>query len=89
MVWSRDSSSIYVASSQSEIAQLFAVDIKTGKAKKIADPEKNVEFRMNTNYSLSASLSADGKSFFTSVRVDKSDLWLLEGFPRPGRRRQP
>ena len=89
MVWSRDSSAIYVASSQSEIAQLFAVDFKTGKAKKIAELGKGVEFRSNTNYSLSASLSADGKSFFTSVRSYKSDLWLLEGFLRPGRRRQP
>ena len=89
MVWSRDSSAIRVASSQSEMAQLFGVDVKTGKATKLADLGKNIEFRHGINFSLSASLSADGKSFLTSVRVYKSDLWILEGFPQPGRKRRP
>ena len=85
MVWSRDSSTIYMASSQSETAQLFAVDVKTGRATKIADLGKDVSFGLGINYCLSASLSPDGKSFLTTARTEKADLWILEGFPRPGR----
>jgi Tol biopolymer transport system component len=88
MVWSRDSSVIYMASSQSEMAQLFAVEVNTGKATKLADLGNDIEFSNNVGYSMLGSLSPDGKGFFTSDRVRTSDLWILEGFPQPQRRRQ-
>jgi Tol biopolymer transport system component len=88
MVWSRDSSVIYMASSQSQMAQLFAVEVNTGKATKLADLGNDIEFSNDVGYSMSGSLSPDGKGFFTSDRVRKSDLWILEGFPQPQRRRR-
>jgi Tol biopolymer transport system component len=87
MVWSQDSSTIYVASSQSETAELYAVDVKTGKARKIADLGRDLELRVGISFCLTATLAADGKSFLTSAWINRSDLWILEGFPQPGRRR--
>jgi Tol biopolymer transport system component len=82
MVWSRDSSAIYVLSSQSETAQLFSVDIKTGKASKISDLGKDIIFRSRINNCLSGSLSPDGRSIDTFVRTQKADLWILEGLTK-------
>ena len=82
MVWSRDSSAIYVLSSQSETAQLFAVDIKTGKAAKISDLGKDIFFLSATNFCLAGSLSPDGKSIFTFVPKGNADLWILEGLTK-------
>ena len=82
MVWSRDSSAIYVLSSQSETAQLFSVDIKTGKASKISDLGKDIILAPAINYCLSGSLSPDGRSIDTFVRTQKADLWILEGLTK-------
>jgi Tol biopolymer transport system component len=86
MVWSRDSSRIY-SFLQSDTAQLLAVDVKTGKATKVADFEPGIELRFYIYGGLSASLCPGAKSLVTSVQVRKSDLWILDGFPQPGRRR--
>ena len=86
LLWSKDSSTIFVASSIDGEARLDAVDIRSEKARKIADLGKGLKFQVPTNFCLTGSLSPDGKSFLTSVRVDRSDLWILEGFPQRGRR---
>ena len=85
LVWSADSSTLYLASSQFENARLFAVDTKTGKATQVSDLGPDVKFGFYLSGGLTACLSADGKSLFSTVRVEKADLWILEGFPRPGR----
>jgi len=88
LIWSRDSANLYVASSLDGNARLDAVDIRTETARKIADLGQGPRFQTWTNFNLAGSLSPDGKSFLTSVRVGKSDLWILEGFPQLGRRRR-
>lgn len=85
MVWARDSATIHVASSQTEVAQLFAIDIESGKAVKVADLGKDIQLS-TINYCMTASLSPDGKSFLTTSRVDNYDLWILEGFPQSSAR---
>jgi serine/threonine protein kinase/Tol biopolymer transport system component len=86
LLWSRDAATIYLASSQTPGARLDAVDVRTGKSRKLAEYGPNLEFRTGATYSLCGSLSRDGKSFATTVINERSDLWMLEGFlPRPGR----
>ena len=84
--WSRDSSTIYIASSLSDPARLDAIDIKTGAARKIADLGSGINFEMSVNYMLSGSLALDGKSLATTAAKTTSDIWILDGFG-PAKRR--
>jgi Tol biopolymer transport system component len=88
LAWSRDSSTIYAASSLEEESTLFEIAVKTGKCRKLADWGAEISFSVPYLHCLSGSLSGDGKSLATSVIVEKSDLWILEGFPQPGRRQR-
>ncbi len=83
LVWSRNSATIYIASSLSGEARLDAVDVQSGKAKNIGRYKSDINFQSSITMGLSGYLSADGKSFVTSVRNTRSDLWILEGFPNP------
>jgi Tol biopolymer transport system component len=85
-VWSRDSSTIYVASSSSDPARLDAIDIRTGATRKIADLGSGLSFELAVNYMLSGSLAPDGKSFATTLAKRTSDIWILDGFAPPKRR---
>jgi serine/threonine protein kinase/Tol biopolymer transport system component len=85
-VWSRDSSTIYVASSLSDQARLDAIDVRTGATRKIADFGLDVAFEGSRNYCLSGSLAPDGKSFATTLAKTTSDIWILDGFAPPKRR---
>ena len=86
LVWSRDAETIYVASSLTAKARLDAIDVRTGRSRKITEYPRELTFSTPNTYSLSGSLSRDAKSFATTVINTKSDLWILEGFPRPRRR---
>ncbi len=86
MVWSRDSSTIYVASSLSDPARLDAIDIRTGASRKIADLGSGIDFKMSVNFMLRGSLAPDGKSFATTLAKTTSDIWILDGFTLPKRR---
>jgi DNA-binding winged helix-turn-helix (wHTH) protein/Tol biopolymer transport system component len=87
LVWSRDGSTLYEASSRSgQKAWLDAIDVKTGKSHRVAEYDEFVRFDSPVNYSLSGSLAPDGKSFFTTAASSKSDLWILDGFPQPRRK---
>jgi serine/threonine protein kinase/Tol biopolymer transport system component len=80
MVWSRDSSTIYIASSLSDPARLDAIDVRTGAARKIADFGPDITFVVSRDFCVSGSLAPDGKSFATSVLKSPSDIWILDGF---------
>jgi hypothetical protein len=82
VVWSRDAGTIYLASSVTERSRLDAIDVQSGKSRKIAEYGRDVVFSVGP-YSLLGSLSGDGKSIATTVLNRKSDLWMLEGFPQP------
>ena len=86
LVWSRNAETIYVASSTTPKARLDAIDVRLGSSRRIAEYPGELSFGTDFNYHLSGSLSRDGKSFATTVGNQRSDLWILEGFPRPRRR---
>jgi serine/threonine protein kinase len=81
LVWSKDGSTIYVASSVGKGARLHAVDINSGKSRKLAEYQDEIEFSTNYNFALFGCLASDGKSFVTTTFDYKSDIWILEGFP--------
>jgi Tol biopolymer transport system component len=85
LAWSRDSSTIYVASSIGGAARLDAVEVAGGRSRKIADLGEDVVFGGKYAYCLFGSMAADGKSFATSIVVRKSDLWILDGLLKPRR----
>jgi len=87
LVWSRDATTIYVADSHGVSARLYAVDIKSGKSRQVADLGPDIDFEAPLNLGLSGYLAADGKSFVTNVVNSRSDLWIMEGFPQPGAER--
>jgi serine/threonine-protein kinase len=86
LVWSRDAATIYVAASRIQKSRLDAIDVKSGNIRNIAEYPVDVTFGDGYAYTLSGSLSRDGKSFATTVFSRKADLWMLEGFPQPHRR---
>ena len=86
LVWSRNAETIYVASSTTPKARLDAIDVRLGSSRRIAEYPGERNFFTPNTYSLSGSLSRDAKSFATTVRNDRSDLWILEGFPQFRRR---
>jgi WD40 repeat protein len=86
LVWSRDSETIYVASSLTPKARLDAVHVRTGEPRRIAEYRQGLSFRTFAAYSPSGSLMRDGKSIATTIFNSKSDLWILEGYPQRRRR---
>jgi serine/threonine protein kinase/WD40 repeat protein len=86
LVWSRDAETLYVASSPAPKARLDAISVRTGESRRIAEYRERLSFRTTAAYSLSGSLSRDGKSIATTVFNSKSDLWILEGYPQPRHR---
>jgi hypothetical protein len=86
MVWSGDSSKLFVASSLMDDARLDAIDVGTGATRKIADLGPNMTFEVLQNYCLSGSLAPDGKSFATMISKTTSDIWILDGFALTKRR---
>jgi Tol biopolymer transport system component len=81
LVWSKDGSKIYVASSIGKGARLHAVDINSGKSRKLAEYQDEIEFSASRNFALFGCLTSDGKSCVTTTLDVKSDIWILEGFP--------
>jgi Tol biopolymer transport system component len=86
LVWSRNAETIYVASSTTPKARLDAIDVRLGSSRRIAEYPGDLDFAAGSTFSLSGSLSRDGKSFATTVVNRRSDLWILEGFPQFRRR---
>ena len=76
LVWSRNAETIYLASAISK-GRLDAIDVRTGRSRKIVEYPWEVRFNIPATYSQSGSLSRDGKSFATTVSNHKSDLWIL------------
>lgn len=83
LLWSQDSKTLYGLSSQGRPPTLSALDIETGKARKIAE-YPNLEFMplLDNAYtgSIRLSLSPGGKSFVAATATNQADLWILDGF---------
>ena len=81
--WSADGSLIYGLTHSPEGTRLQSLNIQNGKVRSIREFAGDVRFETNLGHSLRLSMAPDGKSFSTTTLQAKSDLWMLEGFPKP------
>ena len=63
---------------------LFSLDIATLKATDIYELGKDLVPKCDFGPSIGFSLTPDGKSITYATAVNKSNLWILEGFRQPG-----
>lgn len=83
LLWSRDSKTLYGLSFQGRPPTLSALDIETGKVRKIAEyPTLEFQPLLDNAYtgSFRLTMSPDGKSFVAAVATNQADLWILDGF---------
>ncbi len=80
--WSRDGKTLYQVTIGNPT--LMAIDIATGKRKKLRDLP-GLEPFAGSNPGLRASLTSDGKSIVYSVNRPRTEIWILDGVqtPRP------
>ena len=82
IAFSRDGKTLYAAGREEGRTFLKAIDLASGAVRPIATHTGDLTISGGATYRSRLSLSPDGKSLATSAVETKSDLWLLEGFPR-------
>jgi Tol biopolymer transport system component len=82
VAWSHDSRTLYQV--RTYPAALFAVDVATGKERKLRDLG-DLNPYSNGNPGLSAALSSDEKTIVYAVNRARTEIWILDGVrpPRP------
>jgi hypothetical protein len=82
VAWSHDGKTLYQVRWQKPA--LFAIDIATGKERKLRDLP-DLTPNSNGNPGLSAALTSDEKSVVYAVLRPRSEIWILDGMqaPRP------
>jgi len=81
--WSNDGATLYFATSLNGGARLWALEIASGRWRKIADWGESLRFGPRLSNTCSGTISPDGKSVMTTALVLSADLWILEGFQLP------
>ena len=59
-----------------------AIEVASGQVRDIAQHAGDLTISGGATYQARLSLSPDGRSLATSAVDSRSDLWLLEGYPR-------
>jgi WD40 repeat protein len=83
LAFSRDGKTIYAVGRERGHSFLKSIQVETGSVRTIADYGPGVIFDGGSTYSTRLSLSPDGASLATSAVSNKSDIWMLEGYPLP------
>ena len=81
--WSRDGTILYGLAIGGGNTTLFALDVATGKEKRVTDIGPNVRIATLWYPGLRLSLSPDGKALATSSWHMNADIWMLEDFDKP------
>jgi len=84
LCFSRDGKLIYGIREEHDKTTLFSLDIATLKATDIHELGKDLAPASDIGPGIRFSLTPDGKSITYATAVDKSNLWILEGFRQPG-----
>jgi serine/threonine protein kinase len=82
IAFSKDGKTLYAAGRAEGRTFLKAVTVATGEVREIATHTGDMMISGGATYRARLSLSPDGRSLATSAVDRKSDLWLLEGYPR-------
>jgi hypothetical protein len=83
IAFARDGRTLYAAGRDGGHTFLKAIDLVTGSVREIAQHTGSLTISGGATYQARLSLSSDGKSLATSAVESQSDLWILEGYPRP------
>ena len=83
LAFARDGKTLYAAGITGGSTFLKAIDVAAGTLRDIAQYSDGLTISGGAAYQAGISLSADGRSLATSVVGSQSDLWLLDGYPRP------
>jgi Tol biopolymer transport system component len=81
IAWSPDSATIYTFDSAARL--LVAIDTGTGRISTVRALGRDVSFGVPSNPSQRFSISPDGRSLMATIVHVNTDIWILEGFPRP------
>jgi serine/threonine protein kinase len=83
LTFSRDGKTIFAVGKENGQAFLKTIDIAAGTVRNLANYGPNLTISAGPNAHLRLSVAPDGKSLATSALEEKSDLWILEGYPLP------
>jgi Tol biopolymer transport system component len=83
VAWSRDSQTLFSLGQDNSKWFLSSIDVKTGNEKTILTMGPEQRFWGDISNTSMISLSPDGKSITATSTMIKSDVWVLDGFPRP------
>ncbi len=82
IAFARDGRTLYAAGRDAGGTFLKAIDLTTGGVRDIAQHTGSMTISGGATYQARLSLAHDGRSLATSAVESKSDLWILEGYPR-------
>ncbi len=84
LAFSRDGKRLYTVVPEGDKATLVTIDIATNKLTELHDFGPDLTPDVDQHPGIRFSLTPDDAALTYSVVVRKSNLWLLQGFPRPG-----
>jgi serine/threonine protein kinase len=82
IAFSKDGATLYVTGRDEGRTFLRAITVATGEVREIATHTGDMIVSGGAMYRARLSLGPDGKSLATSAMERKSDVWLLEGYPK-------
>jgi hypothetical protein len=83
LVFARDGKVLYAAGRAGGRTFVKAIDVGTGSVREIARYSDGLTISGAAAYQARISLAPDGRTLATSASSSQSDLWLLDGYPRP------
>jgi len=84
LAFSKDGELLFGIREEHDKTTFFSLDIATLKATDIHELGKDLAPASDIGPGIRFSLTPDGKSITYATAVDKSNLWILEGFRQPG-----
>jgi hypothetical protein len=84
LAFSKDAKLLYGIREEHDKTTLFSLDIGTLKMTDIQELGKDLAPTSDVFPGIRFSLTPDGNSITYTTSVEKSNLWILEGFRQPG-----
>jgi hypothetical protein len=84
LVFAKNGKTLFGFRSEGGKFVLFSIDLNTLRTRTIGKVDKDIEPRSDFHPGIRFSLAPDGNSIAYTIKQDKSNLWLLQGFRKPG-----
>jgi len=89
LAWSRDSRLLYGIAAVANTSELQALDVGSGARRTVATYEPPIHVWEDFGQSRRLTWAPDGRSLVTTMRIDRSNVWLMKGLRLPERRWWP